>query len=181
VLLDRLSQRSGEELAFERDERRRLIRLTSPNKSWLSLSYGEADRVAAINDSRGRTVVYGYDKLGRLASVTYPSGEVLRYEYDSTQHLLTFSVAPDANSTPSLLLRNEYEHGRLVKQTFADGKAYTYSYYPPGDRPVARVMVRTPDDRMFAVDDFDEDGSIVRELDAQSQTTVKPVLQNPNI
>jgi len=64
------------------------------------LSYGKADRIAAIDDSRGRTVAYGYDELGRLASVTYPSGEVLHYEYDGMQHLLTFSVAPDAKATP---------------------------------------------------------------------------------
>jgi YD repeat-containing protein len=159
----------GEELVFERDGRRRLIRLTSPNKSWLRLSYGEADRVAAINDSRGRTVVYGYDELGRLASVTYPSGEVLHYEYDSTQHLLTFSVAPDAKAAPRLLLRNDYEHGRLVKQTFVDGKAYTFSYYPPGDGPVDTVIVRTPGEKMFAVDDVSEDDSTVRERDAQSK------------
>ena len=64
--------------------------MTSPNKSWLRLSYGEADRISEINDSRGRTVLYRYDESGRLVSVTYPSGEVLRYEYDSMQHLLTF-------------------------------------------------------------------------------------------
>ncbi len=74
--------------------------MTSRNKSWLRLSYGKADRIAAIDDSRGRTVAYGYDELGRLASVTYPSGEVLHYEYDGMQHLLTFSVAPDAKATP---------------------------------------------------------------------------------
>jgi YD repeat-containing protein len=159
----------GEELVFERDDRRRLIRLTSPNKSWLRLSYGEADRVAAINDSCGRTVVYGYDELGRLASVTYPSGEVLHYEYDSTQHLLTFSVAPDAKTAPRLLLRNDYEHGRLVKQTFADGKAYTFSYYPPGDGSVDTVIVRTPGEKMFAVNDVSEGDSTVRERDAQSK------------
>jgi YD repeat-containing protein len=156
----------GEELAFERDDRRRLIQLTSPNKSWLRLSYGEADRIAEINDSRGRTVLYRYDESGRLASATYPSGEVLHYEYDSTQHLLTFSVAPDAMAAPRLLLRNEYEHGRLVRQIFADGKAYTYSYYPAGEEAVDTVIVRTPDDRIFAVD-VNEDDSTVRERDTQ--------------
>jgi YD repeat-containing protein len=157
----------GEELVSERDDRRRLIRLTSPKKSWLHLSYGKADRIATIDDSRGRTVAYEYDELGRLASVTYPSGEVLHYEYDSTQHLLTFSVAPDAKAAPRLLLRNEYQNGRLVKQTLADGKAYTYSYYPTGDGPVDTIIVRTPDERMFAVDDVSEDDSTVRERDAQ--------------
>jgi len=157
----------GEELAFERDGRRRLIRLTSPNKSWVRLSYGKADRIAAIDDSVGRTVAYGYDELGRLASVTYPSGEVLHYEYDGMQHLLTFSVAPDAKAIPRVLMRNEFEHGRLVKQTFADGKAYTYSYYPTDDEPTERVTIRTPDDRNFVVDLGDNGDSTVRERDTQ--------------
>jgi YD repeat-containing protein len=156
----------GEELVFERDDRRRLIRLTSPNKSWLRLSYGEADRIAEINDSGGRTVLYTYDEPGRLASATYPSGEVLHYEYDSTQHLLSFSAAPDAKATPRLLLRNEYAHGRLAKQTFADGKSYTYSYYPTDAEPIHTVIVRTPDDRIFALD-VCGDHSTVRERDTQ--------------
>ena len=142
----------GEELAFERDDRRRLIRLTSPNKSWLRLSYGKGDRIAEINDNRGRTVLYSYDEPGRLASARYPSGEVFHYEYDSMQHLLTFSVAPDATATSRLLLGNEYERGRLAKQTLADGTAYRYSYYPTGDATIGTVIVRTPNDRMFKVD-----------------------------
>jgi len=68
------------------------------------------------------------------------------------QHLLTFSVAPDAKATSRLLLGNEYERGRLAKQTLADGTAYRYSYYPTADATIGTVIVRTPNDRMFKVD-----------------------------
>ena len=154
----------GEQLRFERDGRRRLTQLTSPKKNWLRLSYGAGDRIAAIDDSRGRTVLYRYDERGRLVSVTYPSGEFFRYEYDDTQHLLTFSVAPNAKTAPRLLLRNEYQDGRLIKQTLAGGEIYTYSYDP---EPIHRATVHAPDGRIFdlVISDWD---STIRERDQQS-------------
>jgi YD repeat-containing protein len=163
------SSAQGEKLAFERDDRRRLTRLTSPNKSWLRLSYGAGDRIAEINDSRGRTVNYSYDEHGRLVSVTYPSGEVFYYEYDNTQHLLTFSVAANAKTAPRLLLRNQYEYGRLAKQTLADGGIYTYSYDPTVAEPIGAASVRTPDGRMFDLE-VGEWRSTVRERDTLQES-----------
>ena len=142
----------GEELVLERDNRRRLIRLASPNKNWLRLSYGTADGVTEINDSRGRNLLYSYDEHGQLTKVTYPSGEVLRYEYDPTQHLLRFSAALDAETTSRPMLRNEFENGKVVKQTLADGGTYTYSYYSHDPKSIDSVIVRTPDDRIFDID-----------------------------
>jgi YD repeat-containing protein len=158
----------GEELVFDRDGRRRLTRLTSPNQSWLRLSYDEAGRISEIDDSRRRTIFYSYDKLGRLSTVRYPSGEILNYGYDSMQHLLTFAVAPNAEATPRLLLRNEYEHGRLAKQIFDDGKVYSYSYFPTGDGPIERVIVRTPENKIFDLDVGEEESS-VRERPTQAK------------
>ena len=151
---------------FDRANYRRLLRLTSPNQSWLHLIYNEAGHIAEIDDSRDRKVLYDYDERGRLATVRYPSGDVLLYEYDSMQHLLTFRVAQDARATPRVLLRNEYAHGRLVKQIFADGNAYTYSYFPAGTEPIKMVTVRTPDNRIFDLEVSEED-STVRERDLQ--------------
>jgi YD repeat-containing protein len=159
----------GEELAFERDSQRRLIRLTSPNKSWLRLDYAEGESITDITDSRGRSVHYRYDERDRLISATYPSGEVLSYEYDSTQHMLTFSAAPDAKTAPRLLLRNEYEHGRLAKQTFADGKTYSYSYYPVLGGPIRAVRVRTPDGTIFDLN-MSKWNTTVRERDPQPKS-----------
>lgn len=139
----------GQQLIFSRDSHRNLTQLTSPNKSWLRLSYGTGNRIAEITDSRGRTVHYRYDEHGRLTSVAYPTGEIFYYEYDSTQHLLTVSTAPDVNTKPLVLMRNEYEHGKITKQTFADGKTYTYSYNPPDADSVNSATVRTPDGTTF--------------------------------
>jgi YD repeat-containing protein len=150
----------GQELEFERGSGRKLVGLTSPNKSWIHLTYGPDDRVAKIDDSRGRTVRYAYDELGRLIGVTYPSGEVYSYEYDSTQHMLTFSVAQDTKAVPTLLLRNEYANGRLVKQTLAGGLTYTYRYSPDNADPISAASVSTPEGRLFVIDITDSTSTV---------------------
>jgi YD repeat-containing protein len=153
----------GEELKFGRDGNRKLTRLTSPNKSWLHLSYGIGDRVVAIDDSQGRTVRYGYDERGRLVSVTYPSGEVYSCTYDGTQHLLTFSVAQNAGAVPRVLLTNDYVNGLIAKQTLADGSTYSYSYRLAKNGSIDAANVRTPDGRTFDVRLVGNDGSTVWE------------------
>ncbi len=140
----------GEALVFERDKQRKLTSLESPNHNELRFTYDDAGRIAELGDSRGRRVDYAYDAGGRLVRVSYPSGEVLYYEYDNTQHLLTFSSAPDAKTKPVVLLRNEYEHGRISKQTFSDGKVYTYTYQLGDDADSIRgatVLTRRRDIR----------------------------------
>jgi YD repeat-containing protein len=157
----------GEELKFDRDGSRKLTQLTSPNKSWLQLSYGSGGRVAAIGDSQGRVVRYGYDERGQLVSVTYPSGEVYLYAYDGTQHLLTFSVAQNAVAVPRVLLTNEYVNGMIARQTLADGATCTYNYHRVKDGSIDAARVRTSDGKIFDVQMVGAD-SIVRERDTRA-------------
>jgi YD repeat-containing protein len=154
----------GQALVFQRDESRRLVRLTSPNQSWVRLTYGPANHIAEIDDSRGRNVRYGYDERNRLTTVSYPSGEVFHYEYDDEQHLLTVSVSPDAGAAPLVLLRNEYVNGRVTKQTFANGEVYAYGYYPAGTGQIKMAVVAAPSGKRYLAQ-ITADGSIVRERD----------------
>jgi YD repeat-containing protein len=139
----------GQELRFERGIKRRLMRLTSPHDRSVAVSYDLLGRIDQVTDSTGRTVRYGYDALNRLTSVTYPSGEVSRYAYDATQHLLEFSVAPNAHSAPRVLMQNEYANGLLVKETLADGSVYQYSYDRAGNGQIAGATVQSRDGRVF--------------------------------
>jgi YD repeat-containing protein len=157
----------GQQLVFERDRRRRLTRLTSPNKSFLSLSYGPGDRIAAITDSRGRTVHYTYNERGQLTTVTYPSGESLTYTYDTTQHLLTFCAAPNATTASRLLLTNEYDHGLLVRQVLADGRTYTFSYSAAANQRILTATVHDPNGMTSEVRMRNANQSIVRERETQ--------------
>lgn len=142
----------GQELKFERDQFRRLVRLTSPNQSSIRIEYNPPGIISRITDTTGRVVNYGYDANNRLISVTYPSGETFHYEYDDTQHLLAFSVSSSQNSKPSVLMRNEYANGLLVKQTFADGSVYSYKYGLSDNRAVSGATVQSADGREFNVD-----------------------------
>ena len=158
----------GQELKFNRDASRKLTQLTSPNGSWLRLSYGPEDHIVEIDDSRGRTVRYGYNDRNQLTTVTYPSGEIYSYEYDNKQHLLTFSVAPDAKTPPRVLLRNEYENGRVVKQSLDNGTSYSYRYAVASSGSVTGVNVHTPEGREFNVEICDGySSSTVREVSTQ--------------
>jgi hypothetical protein len=142
----------GQRILFQRDGDRRLIRLTSPNRNWIRLSYGKGPAIAEIADSRGRTVHYSYNKLGQLISVKYPSGETYYYQSDSSQRLLTFSVALDTKTAPSPILRNDYDHGKLVKQTLAGGGVYSYSYFSGKSAFMHTVRVTTPKDEVYDID-----------------------------
>jgi YD repeat-containing protein len=157
----------GQELTFQRDEQRRLLRLTSPAKEWISLTYGPANTIAEISDSHNRTVRYGYDDRKRLISVTYPSGAIYSYQYDDGQHLLTFSVAPDAETPARTILRNTYENGRLATQTLADGSVYKYSY-EESRGTIRMAYVSTPDGSVFQVRLL-EDGSTIWERGTPSR------------
>lgn len=138
---------AGRQLRFVRGEHRRLERLISPNQSSILVEYDLVGRIAQVSDSHGRVVRYGYNPANQLTSVTYPSGERCLYTYDSTQHLLTFSASPNARTPPRLLMRNDYSNGLLVKQTFADGKTYSYRYVPEIATGIQSVTARTPEGR----------------------------------
>jgi YD repeat-containing protein len=142
----------GQELKFERGDGRRLMRLTSPNQSWIRIQYEGDGRIAEATDSRGRTVHYGYDGQNRLTSVSYSTGEVCRYEYDGTQHLLAFSEAPNAKTAPRVLMRNEYANGLLVRQTMADGGVYSYTYDSTEATTIRSATVKSADGRIFHLD-----------------------------
>lgn len=149
----------GQSLTFQRDGQRRLMRVTSPGNQWISLTYGPANTISEITDSHNRTVKYGYDDRKRLISVTYPSGEIYSYQYDDGQHLLTFSVAPDAKTAARTILRNTYEHGRLATQTLAGGSVYKYRY-EESDGAIRMAYVSAPDGSVFEVR-ITEDGSTI--------------------
>jgi RHS Repeat len=152
----------GQELRFERGDGRRLMRLESPNQNWVRISYDSVGRIEEVLDSKGRRVRYGYDPENRLISAAYPSGEICYYEYDSTQHLLTFSVAPDSKAKPRVLMRNEYFDGLLVKQTFADGSVYAYNYDRSNGKDISAAKVQATSGRTFSIN-IGPQYSIVRE------------------
>jgi YD repeat-containing protein len=168
-----LRNAQGQQLLFERDNLLRLTRLTSPAKSWINLTYaGSAKNVTRITDNQGHVIQYGYDAHGHLTSVTYPSGAVLTYTYDDAQHLLTFSAAPNAKAAPQLLMRNDYDHGKLARETLADGAIYSYTYNLPTSRTPRTTTISTPEGMVYDVAIWNGT-SRVRERPAQLKSVDK--------
>jgi YD repeat-containing protein len=142
----------GRELKIDRDNLRRLTRVTSPNSSWVSVATEDDRRIRAVYDSNNRTVLYGYDAAHNLSSVTYPSGEVYHYTYDDTHHILSVAVSVDATSEPRMVLRNEYQNKLLTKMTLPDGSVYSFDYDSADPMAVHHASILTPDGRRFNLD-----------------------------
>jgi YD repeat-containing protein len=156
----------GRELKIERDSRRHLSRIISPNGRWVGVATAPDGRILALDDSDGRTVVYTYDADNRLTGVSYPSGENYQYEYDGSRHLVAISVSGDSHSEPQIILRNEYENGMLSKQTLGNGGVYTYTYDSSSAATIHHANVKTPEGKAYSVD-ISESLSVVHELPAE--------------
>ena len=154
----------GDTLRFERDGDRSLLRLTGPDQHWLAFNYGAGRRIASISDNRGRQVTYRYNDRGYLSGVSYPSGESLEYGYDDPGYLTTFSASAALNAPMRVLLRNEYEQGRLSKQTLADGRVFEYQYKAHvSSEPASVASIKLPDGTILDFAMASEAGSAVRE------------------
>jgi YD repeat-containing protein len=178
--LDGYKDSKGQLLVMQRDGMRRLTSLSSPDNKWLHLTYGlpagtsMQGSITEIEDSAGRKVQYHYNEDGQLAEVDYPSGESLRYGYDKQQNLLNVNVSPSAGAPDVLLITNEYEHGRLVRQTLPDGKVWRYTYTAAENAETVRSMtVQTPDGAIYALG-FSRDGAAIRRWPAE----IVPTLPN---
>ena len=138
----------GSHLSIVRDSERRLLSLTAPDNKWLHLSYDPdpsvRKRISAITDSEGHRVLYRYNPQGQLTRVTYSSGETLSYLYDKQQNLLSVSSAASPSATPTLLITNQYDHDKLIKQTLPDGTIYEYGFlYSEQGSRIASVTLPT--------------------------------------
>jgi RHS repeat-associated protein len=117
-----------------------LIRITSPNGRWISLTYDENDRVTEASDNIGRTVTYTYDEDGRLETVTDPENNVTTYTYDSSDRMLTITDGRDIT-----YLTNTYADGRVATQDLADPNAtYEFDYTVDGSGNITQTDVTDP-------------------------------------
>lgn len=118
-----IRDRYGHILRLARDSAGNLIRITSPDSRWLEFN-SASNGITQVKDSLGRVVQYAYDAHGRVAKVTDFNARVTEYTYDQSNHLLTIK-----DPRGVIILRNEYDpHGRVIRQTQADGSSYQFRY-----------------------------------------------------
>ena len=113
--------------------------MTSPNGRWLTFSYDANNRISQVKDNIGRVVTYTYDANGNLATATDPENHVTTYGY--TANLMT-SITDGRNIT---YLTNEYQNGRVARQTLADpANLYQFAYTLDGSGTITRTDITDP-------------------------------------
>lgn len=161
--------RFGNITQLTRDSYANLTQITSPSGRKVTLTYDTSNRITQITDDIGRQIKYAYDASGRLVKVTDPAGKTQQFTYAS----MTVSAAQSiggVTSTTNLLtvtdklnqqaLKNDYDaNGRVIKQTLADGRTFTFAYtLSPYTNPVTGVTSQVA----TQTDMTDERGTVTR-------------------
>jgi RHS repeat-associated protein len=131
---------SGKSIAFSRDAKGRITRITDPG---------------------GKVITYSYDINGNLASVTDQGGNVTSYTYNST-HGLVDIIDPLGRRA----VRNEYDaSGRIIAHIDADGKRIEYTHDVAGRQEV--VKDRNGNLTVFI---YDDQGRVLQKTDPLGKT-----------
>jgi RHS repeat-associated protein len=118
-----------------------LLRITSPNGRWISLTYDTSNRITQATDNIGRTLSYTYDANGNLSTVTDPENNVTTYKYDASHRLLTIK-----DGRGIVYLTNQYDtSGRVSRQALADPTAvYQFTYTADGSGNITQTDITDP-------------------------------------
>lgn len=126
----------GNRILLERDGARNLSALVSPGGHTINLRYDGQNRITEATDDAGHKVTY--DSTGRLVSVIDAQGQLTRFTYDHDM-MLTLE-----DGRGRVLLRNDYEGGRVSQQVVADGSIFRYAYRVNGSDQVVETIVTAP-------------------------------------
>jgi YD repeat-containing protein len=131
---------AGRVIHLQRDKERNLEEIRTEHGHWIRISYDGDARITQAEDDAGEFVRYGYNNDGLLAWVMRPSGQEQTYEYQGKR------MTAVLNEQGTVLVRNEYRSGILIRQDFANGDSYSYDYQPaPSGHFMDSVMVTLPD------------------------------------
>jgi YD repeat-containing protein len=98
----------GHVINYRRDNAGRLLKMDAVG-GWIAFEYDEKDRIVRANDSTGAEVRYAYDASGRLSQATSGAG-VFRYTYTDRDELKTMTE-------PGKFTENWYDgNGRVIRQ-----------------------------------------------------------------
>ena len=141
----------GKSIAFTRDSRNRITKITGPT---------------------GKEAAYRYDESGNLAEVIDITGASTRFAYDRN-HFLTDIVDPRGIRAA----RNEYDdNGRLIAVVDASGKRMEFDNDVEGRRQA--VTDRLGHTTLYV---YDERGNILSQTDALGHTTTSEYDSNGNL
>jgi YD repeat-containing protein len=130
----------GQTVKLERNDRRTLKRVTSPDGRSIAFKHDSADRIYEAEDDQKRKVTYLYDHGGRLVEVRGVHEE-RRYSYESTYLM---KVEENAQSVAEF----DYDRrGRISDLKLPDGRRFRlrYEYDRADTKRVVRSILTAPD------------------------------------
>lgn len=136
-------------VAFDRDRRRNLRKLTTPAGRFIKFEYDTADRIKVATDDQGRRARYDYDPGGRLVAVTDHVGRTLRYHYDGAD--MVGMDGGDAAST----IEVRYLRGRVSELRLPNERVYRFRFDfadPNAQQPAITAFVTAPDGTTAEID-----------------------------
>ena len=136
-------------LTLRRDAQRNLIAVVTPDSQHLRFAEDARSRIVRAEDDNGNWVTYLYNSDDMLTDKLSSSGGARHYDYE--KELLT-SVHDEQGQT---LVRNIYESGTLIGQTYGNGDVYRFQYVrDPVNRSLKSVIVTLPNGNSEVVDPF---------------------------
>jgi RHS repeat-associated protein/uncharacterized repeat protein (TIGR01451 family) len=120
-------------------------------------------RITKVTEPDGQAVDYSYSAAGDLASVHYPDGFTIGYNYDAAHHL-TGSTGAGGRALSTV----EYDSaGRVVAITDGSGNRTVLA----NDVAGRQQTVTSPSGRLTTVSTFDDQGDLIRQVQAGEGNT----------
>ena len=120
----------GQSIAFDYDDRRRIVRVHDTLRREVSYLYDDRDRLLRATWSDGIVREYAYDERGKLIEVREP-GRIIRNWFDDTGRWVR-QVLKDSESDPDPYVataRYVIEDGSVVESAFDDGDGLIVTRY----------------------------------------------------
>jgi YD repeat-containing protein len=121
----------GHTIQYRRTWSGRLLRMESSSERWIAFDYDDRDRIVRAHDADGQEVRYEYDERGRLSLVKANDGRQHRYAYTDRDEMATIV-------DPGTTIENTYDaNERCVRQAnhfpdTAEPYIYEFTYQTEG-------------------------------------------------
>jgi RHS repeat-associated protein len=148
---DRLTDRNGNTIDYERDASGRLLSATDVHGRALSFSYDAFGRVSRVEDSAGGQTTFSYDGSGQKLSETGPEGTV-SYLYDAGHRITRITYPNGAEKIyeydgqgRTILASDENDNNKKFYQYFSSNTVVTDAlghqtvYHSTGSGGLSRI------------------------------------------
>lgn len=121
--LSLLEDANDNQILFDYDSERKLIRVTDDLGRHLVVNYNTNNKISSITDIAKRSFSYTYDSFGNLTGFTDPLGNTTTYAYDSDHNLINI-IDARGNAVETIT----YDDDDQVVSYTENGEIWIYSF-----------------------------------------------------